>query len=183
VLLLEAWAASYGAAYAGADHRPPSLALGLLTPDDDFLDDAPESSRDLFDEAPDEHGDEGVVDGSTTTSATRHVTGDALGANREPGAFPPTPLLASLSGHGAPDALGNAHDIADVSHFGLPRPGLPGDVAFRFVRLPESFTAVWKSTSELGRRGQTSELSISVKSTSIRLIFGRIDCSRRVLEA
>ena len=30
---------------------------------------------------------------------------------------------------------------------------------------------------------QTSELSISVKSKSIRLIFGRIDCSRRVLEA
>ena len=143
VLLLEAWAASYGAAYAGADHRPPPLALGSLAPDDDFLDDAPESSRDLFDEAPDEHGDEGAVDGSTTTSATRHVTGDALGANREPGAFPPTPLLASLSGHGAPDALGNAHDIADVSHFGLPRPGLPGDVAFRFVRLPESFTELY----------------------------------------
>ena len=30
---------------------------------------------------------------------------------------------------------------------------------------------------------QTSELSISVKSKSIQLIFGRIDCSRRVLEA
>ena len=43
--------------------------------------------------------------------------------------------------------------------------------------------AVWKSTSELGRRGQTSEFCISVKSKSIRLIFGRIDCSRRVLEA
>ena len=42
---------------------------------------------------------------------------------------------------------------------------------------------VWKSTSELGRQGQTSERSRSVKSTSIRLIFGRIDCSRRVLEA
>ena len=42
---------------------------------------------------------------------------------------------------------------------------------------------VWKSTSELGRRGQTSELSSSVKSMSIRLIFGRIDCSRQVLEA
>jgi predicted kinase len=44
---------------------------------------------------------------------------------------------------------------------------------------------VWKSTSELGRRGQTSELSISAKSKSIRLIFGRIDCSHQelVLEA
>merc|ERR1712147_114526 len=42
---------------------------------------------------------------------------------------------------------------------------------------------VCKSTSELGCRGQTSEFSSSVKSTSIRLIFGRIDCSHRVLEA
>ena len=42
---------------------------------------------------------------------------------------------------------------------------------------------VWKSTTGLGRPHQTSELSISVKSKSIRLIFGRIDCSRRVLEA
>ena len=42
---------------------------------------------------------------------------------------------------------------------------------------------VWKSTSELGCPDQTSELSSSVTSKSIRLIFGRIDCSRRVLEA
>ena len=38
--------------------------------------------------------------------------------------------------------------------------------------------AVWKSNSELGYPHQTSELSSSVKSKSIRLIFGRIDCSR-----
>ena len=42
---------------------------------------------------------------------------------------------------------------------------------------------VWKSTTGLGGPHQTSELSISVKSKSIRLIFGRIDCSRRVCEA
>jgi len=42
---------------------------------------------------------------------------------------------------------------------------------------------VWNSTTGLGGPDQTSELSISVKSKSIRLIFGRIDCSRRVLEA
>ena len=42
---------------------------------------------------------------------------------------------------------------------------------------------VWKSTTGLGGPHQTSELSISVTSKSIRLIFGRIDCSRRVLEA
>ena len=35
----------------------------------------------------------------------------------------------------------------------------------------------------LGGPGQTSNLSSSVKSKSIRLIFGRIDCSHRVLEA
>ena len=40
-----------------------------------------------------------------------------------------------------------------------------------------------KSTAGLGGPRQTSELSISITSKSIRLIFGRIDCSRRVLEA
>ena len=33
------------------------------------------------------------------------------------------------------------------------------------------------------RRGPVWELSSSIKSKSIRLIFGRIECSRRVLEA
>ena len=42
---------------------------------------------------------------------------------------------------------------------------------------------VWIPTTGLGGPHQTSELPSSVKSTSIRLIFGRIDCSRRVLEA
>ena len=46
------------------------------------------------------------------------------------------------------------------------------------LRLP-----VWKSTTGLGGPHQTSELSISVRSKSIRLIFGRIDCPRRALEA
>ena len=43
--------------------------------------------------------------------------------------------------------------------------------------------SVWKSTTGLGGPHQTSELPISVKSKSIRLIFGRIDRSRGVLEA
>ena len=43
--------------------------------------------------------------------------------------------------------------------------------------------AVWKSTAGSGRPDQTSKFSSSVKSKSIRLILGRIDCSRRVLEA
>ena len=42
---------------------------------------------------------------------------------------------------------------------------------------------VWKSTTGLGRPDQTLKFSSSAKSKSIRLIFGRIDCSRRVLEA
>ena len=42
---------------------------------------------------------------------------------------------------------------------------------------------VWKSTTGLGRPHQTLQFSSSVKSKSIRLIFGRIDCSRQVLEA
>ena len=46
--------------------------------------------------------------------------------------------------------------------------------------LPRS---VWIPTTGLGGPHQTSELSSSVKSKSIRLIFGRIDRSRRVLEA
>ena len=41
----------------------------------------------------------------------------------------------------------------------------------------------WKSTGEPGRPDQTLQVSRSVTSTSIRLIFGRIDRSRRVLEA
>ena len=53
--------------------------------------------------------------------------------------------------------------------------------AGRPVKL--TFIPVWKSTTGLGGPDQTSEFSSSVKSKSIRLIFGRIDCSRRVLEA
>ena len=51
------------------------------------------------------------------------------------------------------------------------------------VSRPLEWVAVWKSTTGLGGPHQTSELSISIKSKSIRLIFGRIDCFRRVLEA
>ena len=43
--------------------------------------------------------------------------------------------------------------------------------------------AVWIASTGLGGPHQTSELSISANSKSIWLIFGRIDCSRRVLEA
>jgi len=44
-------------------------------------------------------------------------------------------------------------------------------------------TAVWKSTSGMDASSKTSNLSSSIESKSIRLILGRIDRSRRVLEA
>ena len=42
---------------------------------------------------------------------------------------------------------------------------------------------VWNSTTGLGGPDQTREFSSSVTSKSIRLIFGRIDCPCRALEA
>ena len=45
------------------------------------------------------------------------------------------------------------------------------------------FVAACESTAGSGRRDQTLKFSRSVTSTSIRLMFGRIDRSRRVLEA
>jgi hypothetical protein len=53
-------------------------------------------------------------------------------------------------------------------------------ISYVDARLPY---AVWIASTGLGGPHQTSELSISVNSKSIWLIFGRIDCSRRVLEA
>ena len=54
---------------------------------------------------------------------------------------------------------------------------LPGDAAAQIDATMRAFLAVWKSTTGLGGPNQTSELSFSVTSKSIRLIFGRIDCS------
>ena len=51
------------------------------------------------------------------------------------------------------------------------------------VYLRDLLAPVPNSTTGLGGPDQTSEFSSSVKSKSIRLIFGRIDCSHRVLEA
>jgi hypothetical protein len=78
-------------------------------------------------------------------------------------------------------AYGAATGVALSS---LGRPGV--DILEREVPrlLPRpSRSSVWKSTTGSGGPHQTSELSISVTSKSIRLIFGRIDRSRRVLEA
>ena len=54
----------------------------------------------------------------------------------------PTPLLASLAGHAAPDASGRRHATWDVSHLGL-RTLQPSRRATRFVKLPESFTELY----------------------------------------
>ena len=51
------------------------------------------------------------------------------------------------------------------------------------VYLRDLLAPVPNSTTGLGGPDQTSEFSSSVTSKSIRLIFGRIDRSRRVLEA
>ena len=65
-----------------------------------------------------------------------------------------------------------------------PRPARapPGGCSFYGLKSAGR-AAVWNSTTGLGGPDQTSEFSSSVKSKSIRLVFGRIDCSHRVLEA
>ena len=77
-------------------------------------------------------------------------------------------------GVGAPASIAPEHSV---------RRALKVASMFKRAGVAVERQAVCKSTSELGRRGQTSEFSSSVKSKSIRLIFGRIDCSQRVLEA
>ena len=69
--------------------------------------------------------------------------------------------------------------LADLAHAGDGSASLGAAASVLF----DAFDAVWIPPTGLGAPHQTSELSSSVKSTSIRLIFGRIDCSRRVLEA
>jgi hypothetical protein len=56
-------------------------------------------------------------------------------------------------------------------------------VFYPAIAAEARLTAVWNSTTGLGGPDQTSEFSSSIKSKAIRLIFGRIDCSCRVLEA
>ena len=74
------------------------------------------------------------------------------------------PLLFSAPFGGGDDALPQFFALADATSARC-FPVLPWDVA-ACVQI-----------------NQTSEFSSSVKSKSIRLIFGRIDCSQRVLEA
>ena len=61
----------------------------------------------------------------------------------------------------------------------------PGPVGFCLRAFADALEVVpcAKINHCLGGPGQTSNLSSSVKSKSIRLTFGRIDCSHRVLEA
>ena len=55
--------------------------------------------------------------------------------------------------------------------------GVPRKSREAWARELRALLPVWKSTTGLGRPGQTLKFSCSVKSTSIWPIFGRIDCS------
>ena len=59
----------------------------------------------------------------------------------------------------------------------------PREVLRRLLERARGVEPVPNSTTGLGGPDKTSEFSSSVKSKSIRLIFGRIDCSYRVLGA
>ena len=79
--------------------------------------------------------------------------------------------------------------LAATGRAGLALAGAAAAVALGAVVLladapvVEWYYPVWKSTAGSGRPDQTLKFSSSVTSKSIRLIFERIDCSRRVLEA
>ena len=106
---------------------------------------------------------------------------------------------AKRRGHPTADAFMSSKPDAGVNHkeFGVTSEGVHVflEAALRdtlhidpkvdpfTVKLTGGPDAVWKPTTGLGGPDQTSELSSSVKSKSIRLIFGRIDCSCRALEA
>ena len=92
---------------------------------------------------------------------------------------PSTTHNASACHHGDDTTTKPAYENAGLAR-GTASGCVVGDLSVGLNVAPD---AVWKSTTGLGGPGQTSELSISIKSKSIRLTFGRIDCSRRVLEA
>jgi chromosome segregation ATPase len=85
-------------------------------------------------------------------------------------------------------ALADAHDDlkGDLAAEKARADGLAarnGDLQLDVANAEAAWEAVWKSTAGLGRPDQTLKFSSSVTSKSIRLIFGRIDRSQRVLEA
>ena len=131
--------------------------------------------------------------GDQPPATTRPPGADAIAAGLAPNTTGPAPpLLATTKSivgtpaYMAPEMLlAQPYDFAvdwwalGVLFFTMLKGRLPFDAAEEDKML----WPVWKPTTGLGGPHQTSELSISVKSTSIRLIFGRIDCSRRVPEA
>jgi len=96
-----------------------------------------------------------------------------FGAGDAPPPAPPALRDTNFRRAAAVDGDGRLY-VASCKYRVAPRPDAAALAAFR---------PVWKSTSGMDTSSKTSNLSISVKSKSIRLIFGRIDCSRRVLEA
>ena len=93
---------------------------------------------------------------------------------------PLEPLNASLNASGLENRGSPVRLVGGLGNYLRDPIGLPDGID----SLSASTSAtVWNSTTGLGGSDQTSEFSSSIKSKSIRLIFGRIDCSRRVLEA
>ena len=103
---------------------------------------------------------------------------ELVGGGAAPRLLAAAPPLAAAAPPGAPGAAG-----------GSPPRGAPEATARaardEFAALMESQTriAVWNSTAGSGGPGETSNLSSSVTSKSIWVIFGRIHCSPRGIEA
>jgi len=138
--LAESWCRAFGALYAGAP-RPPLKPPDVPSDEDDALcvaafdDDVQFKCFDASD------GDASSDDaGDLDDGVTHPILGDDNGVAS--GGDAPTPLLASLAGHSAPDASGRRHATWDVSHLGL-RTLEPSARALRFVRLPASFTELY----------------------------------------
>jgi hypothetical protein len=138
--LAECWCRSFRALYEGASRpplKPPSApsdeddALCLSTLDDD------DSQARCFDASDGEISSDDTDDEQLLHAP---ILGDDDGVSGVGDA--PTPLLASLAGHAAPDASGRRHATWDVSHLGL-RTLQPSRRATRFVKLPESFTELY----------------------------------------
>jgi hypothetical protein len=90
--------------------------------------------------------------------------------------------LGSRFHHGAPFKIAVDEGLLDPKR--CVQLGIRGTLAAPDAwAFSTASSPVWKSTTGLGRPDQTLKFSSSVKSKSTRLIFGRIDCSHRVLEA
>ena len=105
----------------------------------------------------------------------RDLKGFAAGGERDDFGDEDKPAAADEYDDGLPEPYGSRWRALPLSLHADHEELLPNSVLMH--------QAVWKSTAGLWGPHQTSNLPISVTSKSIRLIFGPIDCSSRVLEA